>query len=120
MTASSSRRGKRDKSKQESTGPQKGISIFGEVSPALRPITDQLIHLSINFLNTPGLMCVGGMSLSIDGCSDISRISFSVHGRNHWCLWSFVAGKVSVKMRVSNESGIYSAVITSSPLTAAI
>ena len=120
MTASSSRRGKRNKSKPASTDPQKDTSISGEVSPALQPILDLLMELSINFLNTPGSMSAGGMSLSIDGCLDISRISFSVHGRNHWCLWSFVAGKVSVKMRVSKELATYSAAITSSPLTAAI
>jgi hypothetical protein len=81
------------------------------------PLRELLIRLSINFLNTPGLMCAGVMMPSIDGCSDISRISFNVHGRNHWSLWSFVAGKERVRMRVSSESDHYSVVISCLPVT---
>ena len=95
----------------------KRISISGAGSHIPRPLLDHLIELSICFLNTPGLMSAGAMNYCRDGCSDILHISFKGHMKNRWWLWSFVVGKVSVKMRVSKGSARYSADISYSPVT---
>ena len=93
------------------------ILISGAVSRIPRPLLDHLIDLSICFLNTPGLMSAGEMNYCRAGCSDTLRISFKGHMKSRWWLWSFVVGKVSVKMRVSKGLAHYSADISCSPVT---
>ena len=62
-------------------------------------------------------MSAGVMNCCHDGYSGILRISFKGHMKSRWWLWSFVVGKVSVKMRVLKGLAHYSADISYSPQT---